>query len=190
MIILAEMKINIEKISDDRNYREVAFLVDRPDFLRDVIDLRGLIGLEDPIPHDEVVVWEAFPPKEAENYLTYLSVIERKYRKTGWGGVIAYAVLAGEVADKELKTYGFFSLGFALLDNETRREMGSPDSAGNIRRDRKWYWEWKERQDEIGICGKILVEWNQPHPEEEWIDDPNIVEQAISRYRKQLAVPI
>ena len=61
-----------------------------------------------------------------------------------------------------------------------------------IRRDRLWYWEWLSQKRDMGVYSRILENWNKKCPTPEiddcghCINDNNIIEQAIHRYREFL----
>jgi len=66
------------------------------------------------------------------------------------------------------------------------------DTANNIKRDREFYWMHKEEvKNGRGAIKRILDKWIAIHPEfENNESDYNIIEQAISRYRKFLKTDI
>ena len=57
----------------------------------------------------------------------------------------------------------------------------------SFRNAREWYWTYLEEQKNgKGIYSRILERWNKSKDEEQSIFDQNIIEQAISRYKKLL----
>lgn len=62
------------------------------------------------------------------------------------------------------------------------------DTKNNIKRDREWYWMWKKEQGNgKGIYNRIIDSWNDSvKSEEQMIDDINLIQQGVSRYRKFL----
>ncbi len=71
-------------------------------------------------------------------------------------------------------------------------EIKVPDTANNIRRDREWYWMYKiEVTNGRGAYKRIMDKWLEAHPKEEkTLVDLNIIEQAVSRYKKFLKADI
>lgn len=57
----------------------------------------------------------------------------------------------------------------------------------HIKKHREWYWIWKkESLNGRGAYNRIVEEWNKNCSEKDYIDDVNIIEQAVGRYRKIL----
>jgi hypothetical protein len=69
------------------------------------------------------------------------------------------------------------------------KQLVSYDSKQNVDRDRIWYWMWKTEKDiGKGSYNRIADQWNQSS--KVYIDDINIIEQGVSRYRKLLNADI
>ena len=60
------------------------------------------------------------------------------------------------------------------------------DTISNIKRNRRWYWMWREQKKQgRGAYGRILEAWNKEFPNED-LADINIIEHAVSSYRNFL----
>ncbi len=58
------------------------------------------------------------------------------------------------------------------------------DAKTNIERDRVWYWMWQEEKKKgKGAYNRIADKWNDQYKQLDDIEDINIIEQAVSRYR-------
>lgn len=107
------MKIKIRpidiKIKDNWRYGEIAFLVDRDDFLEDIIEARKRLGLSTFIPHKEIleVEWTSLSLSQADKLSPIVEKLRKKYKKTHhFYLVIEAAILCGVVADGDfMRTY-------------------------------------------------------------------------------------
>lgn len=64
------------------------------------------------------------------------------------------------------------------------------DPKSSIERDREWYWMWKdEREKGRGAYNRIANLWNESG-QGDYIEDINLIEQGVSRYRKFLNADI
>ena len=69
-------------------------------------------------------------------------------------------------------------------------KISNYDTKNNIKRDREWYWMWKEEKVKgRGIYNRIADQWNNSG-EKEYIEDVNLIEQGVYRYRKFLNADI
>lgn len=65
------------------------------------------------------------------------------------------------------------------------------DTKNNIERDREWYWMWKkEKENGRGIYKRIIDQWNKMHENKGYVEDINLIEQGVGRYRKFLNADI
>lgn len=112
--------------------------------------------------------------RKGTRYITeFIRAFEFKYGKVGFGDIIKYAITSGVVTDdelqletltKEIKKFG----GRKIIDN-------LPDTAGEIARDRDWYWRNLARDSYEKISKR-----------EGYTDSSSSVKQAIIAYKKML----
>jgi len=79
--------------------------------------------------------------------------------------------------------------GTAKIDNpfEILLQPLTQNPKTSFRNAREWYWIYLEEQKNgKGVYSRILEKWNKSKDEEQSIFDQNIIEQAISRYKKLL----
>lgn len=267
------------KINDERRFTDVAFLVDRDDFLRDLQELREKRGLKREMLYDSNKHWaldsiwgvtreqlfkhnDAVAPfedilqntnetqdlsheqkvdlmqkyREAQRilpgnaFVQDIQAIRDKYHKSpNFDRIIAHAVLYGEIRNEDyvtaeididypevdivdydrepipiIKIYpnvGIRDIQALFQDQvgEVLRKyqeevlggkISSYDTKNNIKRDREWYWMWKEEKVKgRGIYNRIADQWNVSG-DKEYIEDVNLIEQGVYRYRKFLNADI
>lgn len=267
------------KIDDERRFTDVAFLVDRDEFLRDLQELREKKGLKRDMPYDSNKHWaldsiwgvtrdqlfkhnDAVAPfedilqntnemqvlsheqkedllkkyREAQRTLPGnafeqdIQAIRDKYHKPpNFDRIIAHAVLYGEIRNEDyvtaeididypevdivdydreplpiIKIYPNVSIKDiqVLFQNHVGEvlrkyqeevlggKISNYDTKNNIKRDREWYWMWKEEKVKgRGLYNRIADQWNNSG-DKEYIEDVNLIEQGVSRYRKFLNADI
>lgn len=116
-------KIDI-KIKEDFKYANVAFLVDRDDFLTDITDIRASLNIIELIPYEDIKKWKYSGTKEgslrtmdeegkhAFNRTFKLSnsvygLKEKYHRGINYTNVIESAIIAGEVREEDYNRTAF-----------------------------------------------------------------------------------
>lgn len=137
------LKINI-KIADDLKYANVAFLVDREDFLRDIQEIRANMGINGLIPYEGIKEWKHRGTKEGSlttmdaegkealkrwaDLTTAINTLKQKYhRGVHFTRVIECAILAGEIREDDYKRSAYCeSYPFSYEFNEQGLEIEEP----------------------------------------------------------------
>lgn len=117
-------KIDLEEITNNRKYAEVAYFVDNDLFLDEVDRLRKVIKIDSPLEYSEAKEWlhkrfneTSFSKMNETNkkaiqkrlkLLINVGVIKNKFKKgINFTNIITYAILAGKVTDRECAPSAF-----------------------------------------------------------------------------------
>lgn len=138
------------------------------------------------VTHFNRVVMVPIPRKELAEYLiaTYDTLDNGDYE---------YVLVTPIEAQRNEVEEGYANMKRAVkrtkkLDNPFEQLLQPllQNSKTSFRNSREWYWMYQsEKQNGKGKYRRILDNWNSGH-EDESVFDQNIIEQAVSRYKKLL----
>jgi hypothetical protein len=95
-------KIDLEDISDIIKYENVAVLVDKEGFLKNIKNARQTLGITTLIAYNNVKKWLSERPKQRTALTIRIGLIEQEFhRGDSFDDIIRYALLAGKVTDNE-----------------------------------------------------------------------------------------
>lgn len=240
------IKINLDAVTNNHKYKDLALLFDRSDFQKDLNELQKIIKKEAK-KHPDLA--SSLTNVKSPTAYDYARKLAQKYKyPLGFTKAIFYAASFGKVTNEDVvKCYSKVLMHPQSVLNEyspklTKKDLvvfvdphavkGNKDvildeiglildeilrastslpihplSIGpkkKVERDRGWYWIWLEKQgrkNEKGIYNEILDHWNrlcpetdvEPHDEKNChhcVFSINTIEQAVSRYRKELLIKI
>lgn len=100
--------VDLEKISSNYKYAVAAFLVDKGDFLKMIMEARKSLNLAKPLKYDSVKSWLKNDIKKQISVNTIVNEISHKFKRGfNFYEIIKYALLANKVTDNEFTHSAF-----------------------------------------------------------------------------------